>query len=148
MESGFALYTGPSILNIINVTVTVQMFLSRSRSLKIKKKCSRTSYNNLASRSGPYWSLYFTDYAMENTPSFFNTSAKMNFASSDCSATISMSSSLSCLNFLRCRSKKMISKEELVNHFIELLTDINKMRIIHTNLSASFRFPADVAKHC
>ena len=58
------------------------MFLSRSRSLKIKKKCSRTSYNNLASRSGPYWSLYLTDYAMENTPSFSNTSAKMNFASS------------------------------------------------------------------
>ena len=29
--SGFALYTtGPSILNITNVTVTVQMFLSRS----------------------------------------------------------------------------------------------------------------------
>ena len=23
---------------------------------------SRTSYNNLASRSGPYWSLYFTDF--------------------------------------------------------------------------------------
>ena len=73
---------------------------------------SRTSYNNLASRSGPYWSLYLTDCAMENTPSFSNTSAKMNFASSDYSATISMSSSLSCLYFLHCRSKKMISKEE------------------------------------
>ena len=73
---------------------------------------SWTSYNNLASRSRPYWSLYFMDCAMENTPSFSNTSAKMNFASSYCSATISMSSSLSCLYFLRCRSKKMISKEE------------------------------------
>ena len=64
--------------------------LSRSRSLKIKKKlfdkmnhASRTSYNNLASRSGPYWSLNFMDCAMENTPSFSNTSAKMNFASSE-----------------------------------------------------------------
>ena len=96
------------------------MFLSRSGSLKIKKNvlrlhrlcnASRTSYNNLASRSRPYWSLNFTDCAMENTPSFFNTSAKMNFVSSDCSATISMSNSLSWLYFLRCRSKKMISKE-------------------------------------
>ena len=122
--------TGSSILNITNVTVTVQMFLSRSRSLKIKKKlfdkmkhASWTSYNNLASRFGPYWSLNFTDCAMENTPSFSNTSAKMNFASSDYSATISMSNSLLWLYFLHCRSKKMISKEESVNHFVELLTD-------------------------
>ena len=127
--------------------VTVQMFLSRSRSLKIKKKlfdkmkhASRTSYNNLASRSGPYWSLNFMDCAIENTPSFSNTSAKTNFASSDYSATISMSNSLSWLYFLRCRSKKMISKEESVNHFVELLTDINEMGIIHTNLSASSDF--------
>ena len=79
------------------------MFLSRSLSLKIKRNvlrllrlcnASQTSYNNLASRSGPYWSLYFTDCVMENTPSFSNTSAKMNFASSDYSATISMSNSL------------------------------------------------------
>ena len=133
--------TGPSILNITNVTVTIQMFLSRSRSLKIKKKCSWTSYNNLASRSGPYWSLYFTDCAMENTLSFFNTSAKMNFASSDCSATIFMFNSLSWLYFLCCRSKKMISKQESVNHFVELLTDINEIEIIHTNLSAYSDFP-------
>ena len=84
------------------------MFLSRSRSLKIKKKlfdkhACRTSYNNLASRSGPYWSLNFMDCVMENTPSFSNTLAKMNFASSDYSATISMSNSLSWLYFLRCR---------------------------------------------
>ena len=72
---------------------------------------------------------------------FSNTSAKMNFASSDCSATISMSNSLSWLYFLRCRSKKMISKDELVNHFVELLTDINEMGIIHTNLSTSSDFP-------
>ena len=118
--------TGPSILNITNVMVTVQMFLSRSQPLKIKKKlfdkikhASRTCYNNLESRSRPYWSLNFTDCAMENTPSFFNTSAKMNFASSDCSATISMSNSLLWLYFLRCHSKKMISKEELVNHFVK-----------------------------
>ena len=124
------------------------MFLSRSRSLKIKKKlfdkmkhASRTSYNNLASRSGPYWSLNFMDCAMENTPSFSNTSAKMNFASSDCSAMISMFNNLSWLYFLHYRSKKVISKEELVNHFVELLTDINEMRIIHTNLSASSDFP-------
>ena len=124
------------------------MFLSRSRSLKIKKKlfdkmkhASQTSYNNLASRSGPYQSLNFTDCAIENTPSFFNTSAKMNFASSDCSATISMSNSLSWLYFLSCRSKKMISKEESVNYFVELLIGINEMRIIHTNLSASSDFP-------
>ena len=123
------------------------MFLSRSQSLKIKKKlfdkmkhASRTSYNNLASRSGPYWSLNFTDCAMKNTSSFSNTSAKMNFASFDCNATISMSNSLSWLYFLRYRSKKMISKEESVNHFVELLTDINEMRIIHTNLSVSFDF--------
>ena len=89
------------------------MFLSRSRSPKIEKKlfnkikhASRTCYNNLASRSGPYWSLNFMDCAIENTPSFSNTSAKMNFASSDCSATISMSNNLSWLYFLRCRSKK------------------------------------------
>jgi len=81
------------------------------------------------------------DCAMENTPSFSNTSAKMNFASSNCSATISMSNSLSWLYFLRCRSKKMISKEESVNHFVELLTDINEMGIVHTNLSASSDFP-------
>jgi hypothetical protein len=136
--------TSPSILNITNVTVTVQMFLSRSRSLKIKKKlfdkmkhASRTFYNNLVSRSVPYWSLNFTDCAMENTLSFSNTSAKMNFASSDCSATISISNSLSWLYFLHCCSKKMVSKEESVNHFIELLTYINEMGIIHTNLSAS-----------
>ena len=115
------------------------MFLSRSRSLKIKKKlfdkmkhAFQTSYNSLASRSRPYWSLNFTDCAMENTPSYSNTSAKMNFASSDCSAMISMSNSLSWLYFLSHRSKKMISKEESVNHFIELLTDINEMGIIHT----------------
>ena len=77
---------------------------------------------------------------MENTPSFFNTSAKMNFVSSDCSATISMSNRLSWLYFLCCRSKKMISKKESVNHFVELLADINEMRIIHTNLSASSDF--------
>ena len=53
------------------------MFLSRSRSLKIKNKlfnkikhASWTCYNNLASRSGPYWSLNFMDCAMENTPYF------------------------------------------------------------------------------
>ena len=102
---------------------------------------SRTSYNNLASRSGPYWSLYFMDCAMENTPSFSNTSAKMNFASSNWSVTISMSNSLSWLYFLRYCSKKMIYKEESVNHFVEWLTDINKMGIIHTNLSASSDFP-------
>ena len=45
----------------------------------------------------------------------------------------SSANSLSWLYFLRCRSKKMISKEESVNHFVELLTDINKMGIIHTN---------------
>ena len=84
--------------------------------------------------------MNFTDCAMENTPSFSNTSAKMNFASSDCSATISMSNSLSWLYFLRCCSEKMISKEKSVNHFVELLTDINEMEIIHTNLSASFDF--------
>ena len=124
------------------------MFLSTSRSLKIKKKLfdkmkhtSRTSYNNLASRSGPYWSLNFMDCAMENTPSFSNTSAKMNFASSDCSATISMSNNLSWLYILRCRSKKMTSKEESVNHFVELLREINEMGIIHTNLSAPSDFP-------
>ena len=78
---------------------------------------------------------------MENTPSFSNTSAKMNFASSDYSATISMSNSLSWLYFLRCRSKKMISKEESVNYFVGLLTNINEMGIIHTNLLASFDFP-------
>ena len=77
---------------------------------------------------------------MENTPSFSNTSAKMNFASSDYSAMISMSNNLSWLYFLRCGSKKMTSKEESVNHFVELLTDINEMRIIHTNLSASSDF--------
>ena len=131
------------------------MFLSRSRSLKIKKKlfnkmkhASRTSYNNLMSRSRPYWSLNFMDCEMENTPSFSNTSTKMNFVSSDCSATISMSNSLSWLYFLHCRSEKMISKEESVNYFVELLTDINEMGIIHTNLSAYFDFSADVAKHC
>ena len=125
------------------------MFISRSRSLKIKKKlfdkmkhASRTSYNNLVSRSGSYWSLNFTDCAMKNTPSFSNTSVKMNFASSDCSATISMSNSLSWLYFLRCRSKKMISKEKSVNYFVELLTDINEMEIIHTNLSSSSDFPS------
>ena len=128
------------------------MFLSRSRSLKKKfdnmKHASRTSYNNLASRSGPYWSLNFTNCVMENTPSFSNTSAKMNFASSDCSATISMSNNLSWLYFLRCRSKKMISKEESVNHFVKLLTDINEMGIIHTNLSASSDlFPADCFRY-
>jgi hypothetical protein len=79
---------------------------------------------------------------MENTSSFSNTSAKMNFANSDCSATISMSNSLSWLYFLRRRLKKMISKEESVNHFVELLIDINEMGIIHTNLSASSDFPA------
>ena len=79
---------------------------------------------------------------MENTPSFFNTSAKMNFASSDCSATIFMSNSLSWLYFLHCRSEKMISKEESVNYFVELLTDINEIGIIHTNLSASSDFPS------
>ena len=78
---------------------------------------------------------------MENTPSFSNTSAKMNFASSDSSATIFMSNSLSWLYFLRCRSKKIISKEESVNYFVELLTDINEMGIIHTNLFASSDFP-------
>ena len=78
---------------------------------------------------------------MENTPSFSKTSAKMNFVSSDCSATISISNSLSWLYFLRCHSKNMISKEESVNHFVELLTDINEMGIIHTNLSASSNFP-------
>ena len=105
------------------------------------KHASQTSYNNLASRSGPYLSLNFTDCAMKNTLSFFNTSAKMNFASSDCSAMISMSNSLSWLYFLSCRSKKMITKEESVNYFVELLTDINEMEIIHTNLSASSDFP-------
>ena len=95
----------------------------------------RTSYNNLTSRSGPYWSLYPMDCAIENTPSFSNISVKMNFASSNCSATISMSNSLSWLYFLRCRSKKMISKDESVNYFVELLTDINEIGIIHTNLS-------------
>jgi hypothetical protein len=103
------------------------------------KHASRTSYNSLAIRSGPYW--YFTDFAMENTPSFSNTSAKMNFATSDCSAMISMSNSLSWLYFLRCHSKKMVSKEESVDHFVELLTDINEMGIIHTKLSASSDFP-------
>ena len=78
---------------------------------------------------------------MENTLSFSNASAKMNFASSDYSATISLSNCLSWLYFLRCRSKKMISKEESVNHFVKLLTDINEMGIIHTNLSASSDFP-------
>ena len=78
---------------------------------------------------------------MENTPSFSNTSAKMNFVSSDCSATISISSSLSCLNFLRYRSKKDDIQRGIVNHFVELLTDINEMGIIHTNLSASSDFP-------
>ena len=111
------------------------MFLSTSRSLKIKKiflnftHASRTSYNNLASRSRLYWSLYFTDCAIENTPSFSNTSAKMNFAGSDCSATISMSNSLLWLYFLCCRSKKMISKEKSVNYFIELLTDIERIKM-------------------
>ena len=79
---------------------------------------------------------------MENTPSFSNTSAKLNFVSSDCSATISVSNSLSWLYFLRYRSKKMISKEELVNHFVELLIDINEMEIIHNNLSVSSDFPS------
>ena len=78
---------------------------------------------------------------MENTPSFFNTSAKMDFASSDYSAMISMSNSLLWLYFLLCRSKKMISKEKTVNYFVELLIDINEMGIIHTNLSASSDFP-------
>jgi hypothetical protein len=81
------------------------------------------------------------DFAMENTPSFSNTSAKMNFATSDCSAMISMSNNLSWLYFLRCHSKKMVSKEELVDHFVELLTDINEMGIIHTKLSVSSDFP-------
>ena len=66
------------------------------------KHASQISYNNLASRSGPYWSLNFMDCTVENTPSFFNTSAKMNLASSNYSATISMSNSLSWLYFLRC----------------------------------------------
>ena len=78
---------------------------------------------------------------MKNTPSFSNTSSKMNFGSDDCSATISMSNNLSWLYFLCYRLKKMISKEESENHFIELLTDITEMGIIHTNLSASSDFP-------
>ena len=36
---------------------------------------------------------------------------RMKAASSDDSAKISMSNSLWCLNFLRCHSEKMISKE-------------------------------------
>ena len=117
--------------------------LSKKIILGLHRLCnaSRTSYNNLASRSGPYWSLNFTDCAIENTPSFSNTSAKMNFASSDYSATISMSNSLSWLYFLRCCSKKIISKEKSENHFVELLTDINEIEIIHTNLFVSFDFP-------
>ena len=99
-----------------NSTVLIQISIPQNKKndLGLHRLCnaSRTSYNNLASRSGPYWSLNFTDYVMENTLSFSNTSAKMNFASSDCSATISMSNSLSLLYFLRCLSKKMISKEE------------------------------------
>ena len=143
--------TDPSILNITNITITIQMFLSTSHiSIPQNKKemfldfthASRTSYKNLASRSGPYWSLYLTDCAMENTPSFSNTSAKMNFASSDCSATISMSNSLWWLYFLRCHSKKIDDIQRgIVNNFVELLTDINEMGIIHTNLSVSSDFP-------
>ena len=91
------------------------------------KHASRTSYNYLVSRSRPYWSLYFTDCAIKNTLSFSNTSAKMNFASSDYSATISISSSLSCLYFLRCRSKTDDIQRGTVNHFVELLIDINEM---------------------
>jgi hypothetical protein len=123
------------------------MFLRRSWSIKIKKKLfdkmkhpSRTSYNSLAIRSDPYRFLNFTDLAMENYPSLLNTSDKMNLAISNCSPLISMSNSLSWLYFLRCRSKKIVSKEEPVDHFVELLTNINEMGIIHTKLSASFDF--------
>ena len=113
------------------------MFLSRSRSLKIKKKLfdkikhvSWTSYSNLVSHM-----LVLELHGLCNRKySFSNTSAKMNFASS-------MSNNLSWLYFLRCRSKKMISKEESINYFVEWLTDINKIWIIHTNLSASSDFP-------
>ena len=125
-----------------NVLIHISILQNKKEMFLDFTHASRTSYNNLASRSGPYWSLYFTDCAMENTSSFSNTSAKMNFASSDYSATIFMSNSLSWLYFLHCRSKKMISKEVSENHFVELLIDINEMGIIHTNLSASSDFPS------
>jgi hypothetical protein len=32
------------------------------------KHASQTSYNSLVIRSGPYWSLNFTDFAMEKFP--------------------------------------------------------------------------------
>ena len=68
---------------------------------------------------------------MENTPSFFNTSAKM----------ISKEEQPLVVIFLALSFKKDDIQRETVNHFVELLTDINKMRIIHTNLSASSDFP-------
>ena len=60
---------------------------------------------------------------MENVPLNSKHSDRMKAARSDDSAKISMSNSLSWLYFLRCCSKKMIFKEESVNHFVELLTE-------------------------
>ena len=135
--------------------VTIQMFLSRSRSLKIKKKlfdkmkhAFRTSYNNLASRSRPYWSLNFTDCAIENTPSFFNTSAKMNFASSDCSATISMSNNLSWLYFFTLSFKKDDIQREISKLFCWIINR-HKWNGDYTHqLICFFWFSVDVGKHC
>jgi hypothetical protein len=65
---------------------------------------------------------------MENTLSHSKTSDKMKDASSDDSVTISISISLWWSIFLRCRSKKMISKgtnvREKIDCFVELI-DIN-----------------------
>jgi hypothetical protein len=118
----------------------VLMKISVRQNINKMKHATRTSYNSLAFRSGPYWFLNFMNLAMENCPSLLNTSDKMNFAISNCSVLISMSNSLSWLYFLRYHSKKMVSKEESVDRFVELLTDINKIGIIHTKLSASVNF--------
>ena len=68
---------------------------------------------------------------MKNTPSFSNTSAKM----------ISKEEQPLVVIFLALSFKKDDIQRETVNHFVELLTDINEMEIIHTNLSASSDFP-------
>jgi len=43
--------------------------------------------------------------------------------------------------FLALSFKKDDIQRGTLNHFVELLTDINEMGIIHTNLSASSDFP-------
>jgi hypothetical protein len=151
MESDFALYSlrrrqVHQHLNITNVTVIVQMYLSKSQSLKIKK-----NYNSLASHSVSYWFLYLTDCAMENVPLNSKHSDRMKVASSDECVKISMSNNLRGLNFLHCHSKKMISKCTNVRDNSRSFYWIHRYKwngdYTHQSI-CSFRFHAEVAKHC